>query len=437
MQVTTRGYPADGAVRRWAVTSKGGWERPAVPIDYDDDPSEEKAEREAYWIDRRRPDRTYISKSFEHNRPNSSDKGQPARFISKVFDVEHETEMDAEAESWTVRSSPKSRVQVKLLVVRSAGTVKQLLVHKFVTRRGGRPTSEVLLDLSGEDARRLIELIANLSRIPIEGAETVRIDDSLLQELLGDPTSLTALYHRDPERFRQLISDDQAAQDVIAVAARRSQVEKFERLLSDADYFEEQRVHASGPEAVWQRFFEENPWIFGCTLTGQFLTSWDANKLEQVVSGGSIGSAGKRADAVMRTAGLVRSMVFAEIKPHTAQLLQETKDPYRSGCWAPHSDLAGGVAQVQGTVQLATEHLGVRIASTTADGSEIPGDLTYLYQPRSFLVIGHLGQLKGDGGGDHIDKVRSFELYRRYLSHPEVVTFDELLERARWLVDLG
>lgn len=409
-----------------------------MPMDYGDDyPSENRAEREAYWISRRRPDRTYISKSFEHNRPNSSDNGQPARFISKVFDVEHETELDAEAENWTVRSSPKGRVQLKMLVVRTAGTVKQLLVYKLVTKRAGRPTSEVLLDLYGEDARRLIELIANLSRIPIEGGETVRIDDSLLQDLLGDPTSLTALYDRDPERFRQLISDDQAAQDVIAVAARRSQVEKFEHLLWDTEYFEDQRARHGGSEAVWQHFFEENPWIFGCTLTAQFLTSWDAHKLEQVVAGGSIGFTAKRADAVMRTAGRVRSMVFAEIKPHTAQLLQATKDPYRSGCWAPHPDLAGGVAQVQGTVQLATEQLGVRLASTNKDGSDIPGDFTYLYQPRSFLVIGHLDQLKGGGGGDHIDKVRSFELYRRYLSHPEVVTFDELLERARWLVDLG
>ena len=155
-----------------------------------------------------------------------------------------------------------------------------------------------------------------------------------------------------------------------------------------------------------------------------------------MVSGSQIGSTMKRVDALMRTAGRVRSIVFAEIKTHRTPLLQMTARPYRSGCWAPSPDLSGGVAQVQGSVQRAIEQLGHRIHSTDEDGYEIPGDLTYLFQPRSFLVVGSLDELARDDGADNVDRIRSFEVHRRNLVSPEILTFDELYERTRWLVDM-
>jgi len=81
------------------------------------------------------------------------------------------------------------------------------------------------------------------------------------------------------------------------------------------------------------------------------------------------------------------------------------------------------------------EAIGSKLAGRDADGAEIPADVTYLVRPRSVLVVGELGQLQSANGGDHPDKIRSFELYRRGLNEPEVVTFDELLARAEWMVD--
>ena len=332
--------------------------------------------------------------------------------------------------------SPAGRVQVKLLVVREVGHVKHLMVHKQVGRPNGSFSSELLFDLEGANARRLVELIRNLDMVPLDSdGESVRVDDSMLRDLLRDPTGLDRAYQRNPESFRRLISDDQAGQDVVAVAARRSALTRFERMLTDQSYFDDEADKERGPEVVWQRFFEANPWIFGCSLAGQFLTMWRDDALEQVVSGNQIGSTMKRVDALMRTAGRVRSMVFAEIKTHRTPLLQTTRRPYRSGCWAPSQDLSGGVAQVQGSVQRAIEQLQYRINSVDEDGYEIPGDITYLFQPRSFLVVGSLDQLTGGKGADNIDRVRSFEVYRRNLMSPEILTFDEVYERARWLVD--
>jgi hypothetical protein len=187
---------------------------------------------------------------------------------------------------------------------------------------------------------RLIELIRALEYIPVDGDEaTVRVDDQLLRDIFADPRAMSALYERDPEAFRQLITQDSAADDVIAVAHRREQVDRFRDLLSRPDSFEYERQQCGGSrERVWQRFLEENPWILGIGLAGQLFTSWSDERLEQIVAGFSVGGPGKRTDALMRTSGRIRSMVFAEIKHHETDLL--ATEQYRSGCWPPSSELA-------------------------------------------------------------------------------------------------
>ena len=243
---------------------------------------------------------------------------------------------------------------------------------------------------------------------------------------------LESVYREDPDRVRRLIRDDESARDVVAVAHRRESVRLFRRFIDDADFFDEQTRTGSGPEAVWQTFLENNHWILGGLLSGQLLTSWDDRRLEQVVTGSSIAEVGKRADALLRTAGQVRSMVFVEIKHHRTDLLAEE---YRPGCWAPSKELSGGVAQAQGTVQRAVASIGSRLPDRASDGSEIPGEFIYLIRPRSFLIVGNLNKFIGEAGGIHHGKYQSFQLYRRNMQEPEIITFDELLARAEGLVN--
>ena len=55
-------------------------------------------------------------------------------------------------------------------------------------------------------------------------------------------------------------------------------------------------------------------------------------------------------------------------------------------------------------------------------------------QPRSFLIVGSLTEFQGSRGVNAA-RYRSFEDYRRNLRQPEILTFDELYERARFIVD--
>jgi hypothetical protein len=124
------------------------------------------------------------------------------------------------------------------------------------------------------------------------------------------PEVMRRLYDRGADKLRELITNDPSADDLVALAHRRKVVERFEELLTDDEAFQEAQAKCGGrPEAVWQRFLEDDPWILGISLAGQLLTSWDSTKLEQAVAGWSIAGPGKRTDALLRTTGRIRSLV--------------------------------------------------------------------------------------------------------------------------------
>jgi Domain of unknown function (DUF4263) len=219
--------------------------------------------------------------------------------------------------------------------------------------------------------------------------------------------------------------------DLIAVGYRRNQLEHFQKLLDDNECFAAELARLkTTPETLWQKFFEKNPWIFGYGLSYQFMTGLDGKKLETVVSGFDVTKPGKRVDALMKTRGRIGSLCFVEIKRHDRALLD--KEAYRSGAWAPTTELVSGVAQIQATVHSAVERIGRRLVPRR-DG--VPtGEELFNVEPRSCLVMGRLSEFETPTGLN-MDMVRSFELYRRNTWRPEIVTYDELLERARFIVE--
>lgn len=384
---------------------------------------------EVTYAEGRLTTRTYASKSFAMQ--YGRDQGQAARYVRRVFD-EVVTEDDDEWE-WTnevVYVTPGGRKQLELQVAREAGAVRKLRIQKVPTS-GDLTRLEPVLELDRDQATRLIDMLKALDSIPIEGESTVHVDDQLLHDVFADPTAMASVYANDPERFRALIESDANASDVIALQHRREVAATMRLWLDDDDAFAEANAAAGGPEKAWQKLLEANPWILGIGLGGQLFTSWVEGKLEQTVVGRSIKGVGKRADALLRTAGIVRSLAFAEIKHHQTPLLAEE---YRSGAWSPSKEVSGAVVQVQQTVHLATRELGDYVQDQADDG-EVLSTGTFVLQPRSYVIVGSLGQLTGSSGGPISDKVRSFELFRRNLHEPEVITFDELVARAEWHVE--
>lgn len=237
------------------------------------------------------------------------------------------------------------------------------------------------------------------------------------------------------ELIREVVKNGQlSGADIVNIAYRKEQLGVFEKLLNDSAaidaYRSEHGIKKVGDEAVWQHFFESNTWIFGYGLNFIFNKPLEGRRLELAVRGHDLASAGKRADAVLKTTGIVSSLCLVEIKTADTDLLEE--EPYRADCWQPSEDLSGGVSQAQKTVQKTLENLAPEVRPTNDEG-EPTGEVIYSYRPKSFLIIGQLSEFDAEHGINR-EKFASFELYRRNTLSPEIITFDELLERAKFIV---
>lgn len=58
----------------------------------------------------------------------------------------------------------------------------------------------------------------------------------------------------------------------------------------------------------------------------------------------------------------------------------------------------------------------------------------YNYRPRAYVVAGRQSEFRAEHGVN-AEKYSSFEVFRRNLISPEIITFDELFERAEFIVD--
>lgn len=359
-------------------------------------------------------------------------QGEALRLASAVIDGREGLASAKQRGEVVLRETPAGRYQIKATFYEDDRATRTLTIQKF-TKTG--PSEHYHFSLVGGEISALLAFAREIQNLPIE-----RPDGQIVRGFdregpgeapaLGDERA-RALFRANPDLFLKLAEQEYLARDLVALGYRRQQLERFDRLLHDGAFFEAEVARGNGPEAVWQTFFESNRWIFGYGLSYISFGGLDDRKLEQIVSGYDISGAGKRADALMKTQAEINSLCFVEIKRHDAALL-EVK-PYRSDTWVPSYELVGGVAQSQVTVQAAIEKIGRKVNPTDKVGDPT-GETLYTLNPRAFLVIGSLAQFQTEAGINE-SKLKSFELYRRNVHSPEIITFDELFYRARFIVE--
>ena len=135
---------------------------------------------------------------------------------------------------------------------------------------------------------------------------------------------------------------------------------------------------------------------------------------------------GQEGDFLLASQAAERFTVLVEIKTPEAELVGTTQ--YRNRTFAPGSELAAGAVQVQ---QECSRWI-VEGSRTDENRDLLEREHVWTHDPRGILVIGNLEKLGGSR-----EKIRSFELFRRNLRIPEILTFDELLTRAKQMVQVG
>ena len=370
--------------------------------------------------------KTYISP------PIKNEFGYPSiiRIITRAIEQPESYEMVKIKDEVLLRKTAGGKNIITTKVFEDSRKIHVLKIQQY-TASTGNP-HKLGFAFIGDEITKLFDFIRDVQTMQFGSQRYQRLTDEDIEHIELTDSQAVTIYQQNQELFTSVIQSQITTKDIVAFAYRKKQLDYFERLLNNVEYFDKvMRKTGYSKESVWQHFFETNHWIFGYGLGYIFLSGLDDKKLEQVVQGYSINHHGKRIDAVMKTRGIISSLCFVEIKHHMTKLLEDK--PYRPGCYAPSNELAGALSQVQGSVADAAHSISSKLAIKDDYGNPTKEEI-YNYQAKSFLVIGSLNEFLSDNGVNE-DKLRSFELFRKNIVSPEIITFDELYERARFIVE--
>lgn len=268
------------------------------------------------------------------------------------------------------------------------------------------------IDLKGITEKRLTLFDGNEL-----GTETIRKVKTLLSKEGGEDVVISLI-------DSGIIS----SKDIVNTSFRKRNLQTFESLFSHQDYWKtyasDKSIQVSKEELIWQHFFQNNEWIFGYGLDYRYqkilqkeahLSSSNIDGKGEVIGDFLLG------DKMFTT--------FVEIKKSSTPLFGMSKN--RSNCWTLSADLMNAVSQIleqkaSGLIKLekgglfdSTETL---ITHKACDSKVI-------------LIIGNWNELNTCSDLEKEIKKRTFELFRRDSRNIEILTFDELYERAKFIVE--
>lgn len=346
-------------------------------------------------------DTSYI-RNYTGRRVYVNPKAGQGAYASLAEDLE-------ETVAGEVQLNNRTRVAVSAFFSKEYSQPRTVKFHLLRFRKNSGWWHDETMIFNGFEAAKLEELLTIMASLKIDPTKAQRFDLGAIS-----PDQFFN-FHGQSDLARRLSEDERLEHDVFAIARKRAVLDEFKNLL-DGDT----------SETIWQEFLEKNPWIFGFGLNYVFLDRV-SDKFEATTTGSDAFTSGKRADGLAMTKAQVSQTVLIEIKASKSPLLQGK--PYRSGVWPVDHEVSAAVSQSQKTSFEFVRRKAVKLELTDSLGHET-GETIYTVEPRSYLIVGNLGQLDSNS-----DKITSFELYRRKLASPEILTFDELYFRAVALVD--
>jgi len=213
--------------------------------------------------------------------------------------------------------------------------------------------------------------------------------------------------------LRTVVKENLSNDDLNTILGRREAWDKFSQLLND---------DPPHTEPEYQQFLEQNDWILGYGLRYCYLSILQR---ECRVSGIDLdGGNSVISDFLLSD---TRFTKIVELKRPDTPIFKNKQN--RSESWQLSDDLTHAVSQI------LSQKAQWQIESTgncfTGDGKKITEKT---HDVDCILVIGTSGQFAGDNKEAEI-KASTFELYRRNMRNIEIILYDELLERAKFIVD--
>jgi hypothetical protein len=349
--------------------------------------------------------------------------------VSKYMETKNNFGFIKEHGNVVLRKTSGGKQEIKAKYIEAERKIFVLTLQKYTTKTG--IPHNVYFSFVNDEINQLRNFLDSIPYLPESKQNSQKIDELELKNIIQTRDFLI----KNKPFIQEIIESNITQTDIAILKHRKKQVDTFKRMLEDENYFTNlmKRKGISKKEGLWQKFFEKNDWIFGYGLNYIFTSSLDDKKLEQTISGYSVNERGKIIDGLLKTKGLINLLCFAEIKHHQTELL--AKREYRPYCWGASTELSGAVAQVQKSVQKATQKIGEELRIKDGEGNPT-GELAYMFQPKSFIVAGSLNEFNTEFGVNK-EKLSSFELFRQNIVNPEIITFDELYERAKFIIKIN
>jgi hypothetical protein len=378
---------------------------------------------EIEFFNLRKAGKTYVSKVFTYN-ATSVERLRHVRMVLEGSDSLHLGEIEG---ALCLRLTGQSRkTQVTALVSQDDKKVRRLTFQTFRTRAGdwiaGSEKDE--FTFRTDEFVRLLAFLKQVEFIDLSNIDNFQIEDISTKP---GPKAIIDASDRDLVRqFRSLGEDQRQAalqslrgalspDEINVLLGRREGLREFEQHLRASDW----------SESNWQQYFGREKWVFGYGLDYRIMSQFDR---EMVVGGAGTDNRNKPTVDFLGTFTDYTALV--EIKRPDTPIFKNSKGG-RSGTWEFSSEFAGAVSQI---IEQKAEWLAFAQSGEhwSKDGSRKLEARTR--NARSILVVGTRGQFDESGNARSGQIMRdTFELFRRDLRTIDILTFDELFERAQFI----
>ncbi|MCZ7595251.1 MAG: DUF4263 domain-containing protein [Hyphomicrobium sp.] len=368
--------------------------------------------------------RTYISKVFTWG-AQSTERLRNVRMVMEGSDVLHVGEVEG---ALCLRlSGEKRKTQVTAVVTQDDKAVRRVTLQSFQSRKGDwyQGTEEHSFTFRSDEFQRLLAFLDRIAFVDLSSEDRFDIED--ISTGPGRKIIIDAVDRQFVERIRAMGGDEREAllralkgslstEEVNILLGRRQGVEVFEREIKKGVWSERE----------WQDFFEQESWVFGYGLDYRIMRTFDR---EMTVSGG--GTNNRDRPVVDFLLSFTDYTVLVEIKRPDTLIFSSGRGASRAGTRAFSTAFTSSVSQIleQKAEWLAFASSGEHF---TRDGTQRLEARTR--NARTILVIGSRAEFDRAGDARSAQVLRdTFELFRREARSIDILTFDELLERARFI----
>lgn len=380
-------------------------------------------ERDHDFFKLRKQGKTYISKVFSFNAQNP----EPIRNVRMVLEGNDQILLGEIGGALCLRLTGNARkTQVTALITQDHKHVKRLSFQTFKSRSEGwyQGFEKEEFTFRPDEFRRLLDFLSQVEFIDLVNQENFQIDD--ISTKAGPKTLIDASDRGIIERVRSLTEGQR--DDFLRAMQNTLSTDEINVLLGrkqGLDEYERQFEVGAWSEADWQDFFEREQWVFGYGLDYRIMRQFDR---EMKVGGG--GTDNKNQPVIDYLMSFTDYTVLVEIKKPSTQIFKQRRRG-RAGTWEFSPDFMNAVSQI---VEQKAEWLSFSQTGEHYNKAGTEKLSARTRNARSILVIGSKDEFASCGNPrDATVMGDTFELFRRECRSIDIITYDELLERARFI----